>query len=249
MGSNVTLAVTVLGCAGMFATAERACSGYLLEIDDRRLWLDAGPGTWQRLLRHLHYRDLGGIVLTHRHPDHTSDFFMALHARYLGVAAPLPRIPLWAPQETVDMLCDYDDSLGDVFELHSVTERDSVAIGEASIKFVSMAHPPETLGVRVEHDGKVVAYSADSGPAADFKALAADADLFLCEATMQGDAEWEGHLNAAQAVAIARDAGARRLVLTHLPPERDPAASLAEARHVAEDAPLEVAEEGRRFEV
>jgi ribonuclease BN (tRNA processing enzyme) len=245
----VTLAVTVLGCAGMFATAERACSGYLLEIDDRRLWLDAGAGTWQRLLRHIHYRDLGGIMLTHRHPDHTSDFFMAFHARDFGEAQPLPRIPLWAPQETLDALCSFDSSLGDAFELRALAAGDSISIFGARFSFVAMSHPPETLGVRVEHGGKVLAYSADTGPGADFDRLAARADLFLCEATLEGDREWEGHLNAAQAKAAAERVGVRRLMLTHLPPERDPSATLSEVGPVADGLEVDLASEDRRVEV
>jgi ribonuclease BN (tRNA processing enzyme) len=245
----VTLAVTVLGCSGMFATAERACSGYLLEIDDRRLWLDAGAGTWQRLLRHVHYRDLGGVMLTHRHPDHTSDFFMAFHARDFGEIQPLPRIPLWAPQETLDTLCGFDSSLDDAFEPRTIADGDSIEIFGAEFSFVSMSHPPETLGVRVEHAGKVLAYSADTGPGADFERLAGRADLFLCEATLVGDKQWEGHLNAGQARAVAERVGARRLLLTHLPPEREPSASLAEAGPVGADLQLELASEDRRIEV
>jgi ribonuclease BN (tRNA processing enzyme) len=245
----VTLAVTVLGCAGMFATAERACSGYLLEVDDYRLWLDAGPGTWQRLMRHVHYRNLDGIMLTHRHPDHTSDFFMALHARDFGEFQPLPRIPLWAPQETLDALCSFDSSLGDAFELRALAAGDSITIFGAQFSFVAMSHPPETVGVRVEHGGKVLAYSADTGPGADFDRLAGRADLFLCEATLEGDREWEGHLNAAQAKAVAEGVSVRRLMLTHLPPERDPSVTLSETGPVAEGLEVDLASEDRRVEV
>jgi ribonuclease Z len=50
-------------------------------------------------------------------------------------------------------------------------------------------------------------------------ALARDADLLVCESTfVSGEedlAERHGHLTAAQAATLARDAGARRLVLTH----------------------------------
>ncbi len=49
--------------------------------------------------------------------------------------------------------------------------------------------------------------------------LAERADLLVCESTFlseEGDvAAAYGHLTAAQAAEIARDAGARRLVLTH----------------------------------
>ena len=245
----MTLAITVLGTSGMFATADRACSGYLVEWDGFKLWLDAGAGTWQTLRSAIDYRELSGVLLTHRHPDHTTDVFQALHARYLGTHGRLPPIPLWAPQGTLDALKNFDSDMDDVFELRSVSGSERLELKGASLSFVSMAHPPETLGVRIEAGGSVAAYSADSGAAADFAALAHDADLFVCEATLQGGASWEGHLNAAQAGTIAAGVGARKTLLTHLPPERDHEPTLAEARAAASSSDVELAEQGRRYEV
>ena len=245
----MTLSVTVLGSSGMFATAAKACSGYLVEWDGFKLWLDAGAGTWQSLRSAIDYRDLSGVLLTHRHPDHTTDVFQALHARYLGTHGRLPPIPLWAPQGTLEVLTAFDSDMDDVFELRSVAGSERLELNGASLSFVAMSHPPETLGVRIEQAGRVAAYSADSGPAADFKALAQDADLFVCEATLQAGANWEGHLSGAQAGAIAAAVGARKTLLTHLPPERDHALTLAEARAAAPSSDIELVEQGRRYEV
>jgi ribonuclease BN (tRNA processing enzyme) len=62
--------------------------------------------------------------------------------------------------------------------------------------------------------------------------LAADADVFLCEAAFldQPDLPQDLHLSALQAAMYAARAGAGQLVLTHLVAWNDPAASLAEAR-------------------
>ncbi len=245
----MTLAITVLGSSGMFATADEACSGYLVEWDGFKLWLDAGAGSWQSLRATTDYRDLSGVLLTHRHPDHTTDVFQALHARYLGTHGRLSPIPLWAPQGTLDVLTAFDSDMADAFELRSVSGSERLDLKGASLSFVTMAHPPETLGVRIEAQGRVAAYSADSGPAADFEALAQGADLFLCEATLQGGASWEGHLNGAQAGSIAAAVGAHKSLLTHLPPEKDRSVTLAEARAAAPSSDIELAEQGRRYEV
>ncbi len=245
----MTLAITVLGNSGMFATADRACSGYLVEWDGFKLWLDAGAGTWQSLRSTTDYRELSGVLLTHRHPDHTTDVFQALHARYLGIQGRLPPIPLWAPQGALEVLNSFDSDMDDVFELRSVSGSERLELKETSLSFVPMAHPPETLGVRIETGGRVLAYSADTGPAADFEALAHDADLFVCEATLQGGASWEGHLSGTQAGAIAAAVGARKTLLTHLPPEKDHSVTLAEARAAAPSNDIELAEQGRRYEV
>jgi ribonuclease BN (tRNA processing enzyme) len=250
MGSRVTLSVTVLGCSGMYATPSNAASGYLIEFDDTRLWLDAGPGTWRHLLRHIDYTDLDGVVLTHRHPDHTTDVFQAFHARYYGGPDPLVPIPLWAPGETLERICGFDPDMTGSFKLEQLSAGQPLTLGSATLTFVSMVHPPETLGVRIEHEGAVFAYSADTGPTADFAALASDADLFICEATLQEeDGGWEGHMLASETGSAALSVGARRLLLTHLPPDRDWKHSLEQARAVAGDLPVDLAADDMTLEV
>lgn len=242
--------VVVLGCAGMFATTERAASGYLLRFGGANLWLDAGAGTWRNLLGHIEYPDIGGVVLTHHHPDHTSDVFQAYHARMYGQAEPLPVIPLWAPQETIDRCLAFAEGIGDSFDLRPVSAGDVFDFDGARVSFHDMAHPPQTLGVRVEKDGRVLAYSADTGPGADFSGLIKDADLFICEATFQAtDEEWEGHMHSAVAAEVATRYGVRHLVLTHLPPRRDLQQSLDQAIQSSKGMRVELAADGKVYEI
>lgn len=246
----MSVVVTVLGSSGMFQTLDRACAGYLLEIDDEKVWLDAGAGTWRNLLSVISYDQLTGVLLTHGHPDHTTDVLQAYHARQYGQSAPLPPIPLWGPQETIDRLTGFSKELGDAFNLCALDARDEVTLGKARVRFVEMAHPAQTLGVRIEHPDVVVAFSSDTGEAADFEALAGNADLFVCEATSQdSDDLWEGHLRASQASEIAQRVGVKRLLLTHLRPGRDHSVTLDEARRAAPGLSIDLAEDGSRMEL
>lgn len=245
----MSFTITVLGCAGMFATRERAASGYLVQFGDFDVWVDAGPGTWRNLLGYIDYPELDAIVLTHDHPDHTTDVFMAYHARLYGQKEALPKIPLFAPQQTLDKLLAFA-SVDEAFDLHPVTSQQSVELGGATISFHRMAHPGETLGVRVEFDGGVFAYSADSGPDGELDALSKDADVFICEVTFQkGDEGWDGHMLASEAAEIAARNNVAHLVLTHLPPSRDLGLSLQQAHASAEGVKIELADDGKRYEV
>lgn len=247
---NLSIGVTILGSAAMYATTERACAGYLVETENRTLWLDAGAGTWRNLLHHTDFTKLDGIVLSHRHPDHTSDVFQCFHARRYGGSEPLPRIPLWAPEETIECLMGYAQGLEDSFHINPVSQNGSVTAGDATLSFVRMAHPVETLGVRIESDGSTLAYSSDSGPDADFEALAEGAGLFICEATFQdSDEEWEGHMSASQAGGLAAELGVGELVLTHLPAGRDLGLSIAEAEGTASGVTVRLAADGLRLGV
>lgn len=247
----MSFAVTVLGSSGMFPTTERAASGYLFERDGKSIWMDAGAGTWRNLIGFVSYADLDGVLLTHRHPDHTSDVFMAVHARLLGQAEPLPPIPLWAPAETIERLVHfYNKELNECFDLREIGEGDKLEIAGAQIAFVRMVHPPMTLGVRISDPEGVLAYSADTGPTADLAQLASGASMFICEATLQDSDElWEGHLSASQAGATAAANDVDQLVLTHLPPARDYGLSLAEAQRTCGDSGVRLATDGLRLEV
>jgi ribonuclease BN (tRNA processing enzyme) len=246
----VTLGVTVLGSSGMFATTQRACAGYLLETPGARLWMDAGAGAWRNLLHHMPYASLDGVLLSHCHPDHTTDVFQALHARRFGGPEPLSPIPLWAPQETLDRLRAFNDVIAESFRLEPISPGQRLNIRGAQFDFVEMAHPPDTLGMRVTYDGAVLAYTADTGPSADLRGLAHEAELFICEATLQdSDEPWEGHMRASEAGAAAAKLGIGQLLLTHLPPGRDVLLSLAEAQGAAGDVSVALAMDGQRFEV
>jgi ribonuclease BN (tRNA processing enzyme) len=234
----------------MYATRERAAAGYLVDSDGSYLWVDAGGGTWRNLLEQIDFRDLSGVLLTHAHPDHVGDVFQAFHARHYGGPAPLPPIPLWAPKETIDALTTFSSSLADSFDCRAIAAGDELDFGGARLAFFKMVHPEDAVSVRIAADTGVIAYSGDGGPDSDFDGLAHDADWMVCEATLQdADKEWEGHMNATQAGTVAARCHVRHLVLTHLPPERDLALSLAQARSTAGDCDVSLAYDGLRIEV
>lgn len=246
----MTFSLTVLGSSGMFGTPQRACAGYLLRTDLGTVLVDCGAGSWRNLLGHVDYSELDAVVLSHRHPDHVSDVFQVFHARRYGAAEPLPSIPLWAPAETLDRLTTFAKELDEAFVLNAVAPGDSIEAAGVTMSFFGMAHPPETVGIRMQRDGDVIAYSSDTGPDGDIQGLAGDADVFVCEATLQdSDDTWEGHLRASQAGRVAAEAGVGKLVLSHLPPGRDHGLSLTEAHKTSGDAEVQLASDGLKVEV
>lgn len=234
----------------MWATPERACAGYLLDLDGSKVLLDCGAGVWRNLQAHVDPTSIQGVILSHRHPDHVSDVFQIFHSRLYGGEAPLPEIPLWAPAETLERLTAFSKELDQAFHLSSISAGDNISIDGAELTFFPMAHPPDTVGVRIQIDGAVFAYSSDTGPTGDLDALAQGADVFVCEATLQdSDDPWEGHMRASQAGEAGARAGARKIVLTHLPPGRDAGLSLAEAHKASGEADVQLAADGLNLEV
>ena len=78
-------------------------------------------------------------------------------------------------------------------------------------------NPSDVLGP--SRPGKIIAYCTDTRPGAAGRELGRGADLLIHEATYTEDLTLEarqfGHSTAAQAAAVAIEAGARRLLLTH----------------------------------
>jgi ribonuclease BN (tRNA processing enzyme) len=110
-------------------------------------------------------------------------------------------------------------------------------VGPLRVTAARMAHPVETYGFRIEHAGRVLAYSADTGPSDALVDLARDADFLLCEASFLEPVDGGAadlppglHLTGQQAAQHAERAGAGELVLTHLVPWNDQDRTLDEAR-------------------
>jgi len=124
-------------------------------------------------------------------------------------------------------------------------------IGPFQVTTAHMNHPVETFGYRLEHGGRSIAYSADTGESAELVGLARGADLLLCEASLLDgpDLPADLHLTARQAAQHAAQAGAGRLILTHLVPWNDRARTLEEACGSSFAGPISLAASGQSIDV
>ncbi|SDN37575.1 MBL fold metallo-hydrolase [Streptomyces wuyuanensis] len=248
--------LTVVGCSGSFPSAESACSSYLVEADGFRLLLDMGNGALGELQRHIGLYDLDAIFLSHLHADHCIDmcgYFVARYYRHDGGRC--DAIPVYAPEGAEQRLTTAyadtpsDKSMSEVFDFHTL-KPGAFEIGPFSVRAEKVAHPVDTFGIRVEHGGRSLTYSGDTGVCDPLVDLADGTDLFLCEAAFTHGKEDipDLHLNGREAGAHAARARVGRLVLTHIPPWTDAERNLADAREVF-DGPVELAAPGAVYEL
>jgi ribonuclease BN (tRNA processing enzyme) len=214
--------LTVLGACGAWPEAGQACSGYLVEHDRFRLLVDAGYAIVPRLLQWTPAERIDAVFISHGHPDHCADLNPLLRARALR-DDPAPPLPVYALPGALDavLALDRPGMLTDFIALHEFTAGNQFDIGPFRAETVLLPHWVPNAGVRLTADGTTIAYTGDSGPSADVVALARDADLFLAEASYVDDmpADSREFLNSARTAGQqAADAGARRLLLTHLLP-------------------------------
>lgn len=181
--------LTVVGCSGSFPSADSACSSYLVEADGFRLLLDMGNGALGELQRHIGLYDLDAIFLSHLHADHCIDmcgYFVARYYRHEGGRC--DAIPVYAPEGAEQRLTTaYADtpsptSMSEVFDFRTL-KSEAFEIGPFSVRTEKVCHPVEAYGIRVEHGGRSLTYSGDTGVCESLHKLAEGTDLFLCEAS------------------------------------------------------------------
>jgi ribonuclease BN (tRNA processing enzyme) len=217
--------LTVLGACGAWPGAGLACSGYVVEHDGFRLLLDPGYATLPRLLTHMDAADVDAVAVTHGHPDHCADLNPLLRSRALA-SRPAPPLPVYAPPGSLDavLALDRPGMLSHAYTWHELNADETVPIGPFRLRTRLLPHYVPNLGMRIEAGGRVLAYTGDTGPSAGIVALARGADLLLAESTYADEvpAPDAAFLSSArQAGQAAADAGAARLLLTHLWPGQD----------------------------
>jgi ribonuclease BN (tRNA processing enzyme) len=252
--------LTILGCSGSVPGPGKAASGYLIEAGGFLLGLELGNGTLAELQARHDPFGLGGLLLTHLHPDHCADFGALTVLRRYHPAPPYDardrRLPVYAPEIAPARLARAyaaDDAelagtdLSDVFDFHPLTA-DQAKVGPFEVSAVPVDHPTTAFGLRVRHNGRTLAYTGDTGPCGALDELARGADVLLAEATWTDapDRPAGVHLSGRQAGALARRAGVGRLLLTHVAPWSDRDAILAEAR--AEFPGAVLVEQGEGYE-
>ena len=228
--------LTVLGSNGTYPTPGRPASGYLIDHAGTTVWLDTGPGTLPAVMEGPGVAAVDGIVLSHVHADHCADLFPLLNVLRFGDEA-RSGVPVMCPRGLPERFSGFlgaeeGHALFEVFAFDEVGPGDERTLGSLSLRFGAATHPVPALVTRVEAAGRSVVYSGDTGPGSDLEALAHQADVLLCEATMQGEPptdRYPHHLFAVEAGAAAAASGARQLVVTHVAPTLDPAVSVAEA--------------------
>ena len=219
--------VTVIGCSPAWPNAGSAQSGYLVEGGGARLLLDCGPGVLARLRESDGgWPRVDAVAITHFHLDHWGALAPWVFGASYGPGRSAPKPALWLPPGGGDRFRSYGELMsfaGLIDRVFDVREYGDgpFAVGDLTVEAYRLEHYSElTFGLRVANERSVLAYSGDTGPTPNLAALARDADVFLCEATLgEPEPAERGHLSAAEAVAAFETSGARRLVVIHRPSE------------------------------
>ncbi|MBW1808691.1 MAG: MBL fold metallo-hydrolase [Deltaproteobacteria bacterium] len=223
--------LTVLGSGGISPDPQRGGAAYLLSDKECHLLLDAGPGSSRALVKAGYSpADLFGICITHRHPDHTSEFRLIIdQERSRRRSEPL----LLAGPEILDDLINFhltwgrDKPASLSFQIDRLVLPGKRQAGSFLIESVAVPHVSQSVGLRITAGNQTIVYPGDCGPSEKVVLLAKAADLLILECTLASGQNSRHHLSPEDAGQIALQSGCKKLVLSHFPPTADVENALA----------------------
>ncbi len=90
--------ITLLGTGTPTPSLRRMSASYLVEVADRRILFDFGPGGYQRMLEAgLRAVDITDVFFTHLHYDHCLDYVRLLMTRWDQGAGRIPELNVFGP--------------------------------------------------------------------------------------------------------------------------------------------------------
>ncbi len=220
--------LTVIGSGTISLSPSRGCAAYLLESGELRIMLDCGPGAAHTMARlGIDWWGVTHIVLTHFHLDHISDLpvliFAFRHARLEPRTAPLTII---GPAGTRDLITRWAAALGDWLQLPGFpltiveTELETPLDVGSGVMLTSRSvpHTAESVAYSVEHDGRRLVYTGDTGHDPSLAVWAAGCDLLLAECSLPDSMPVAIHLTTSETAALAAAVAPGTLVVTHMYP-------------------------------
>jgi ribonuclease BN (tRNA processing enzyme) len=96
--------IRLLGTGTPTPSLKRMSSGYLVEVGERKILFDFGPGAYHRLLESgVKPTQITDIFFTHLHYDHCLDYIRLLMTRWDQGADRIPELNVYGPRHTARM--------------------------------------------------------------------------------------------------------------------------------------------------
>ena len=221
--------LTILGSGTIVPSIERSAPAYILKVGRETLLIDMGPGLLRQMKRaKVDVSEVDIILISHFHPDHTSDFVPFIFATKYALGSYREKdLTILAPRGFGDL----SDGLERVYGDWIVPEAYDIFIeemgegkrdfGNFSVTTAPVNHNPESIAFRVDGMGGSFVYSGDTDFSHSLIELAGGVDLLLLECAFPDEMKVPGHLTPTEAGKLAAESEPERLVLTHFYPPMD----------------------------
>ena len=225
---HIMMKLTLLGTGTACLNKRSQESGYLLEIDDKKLLFDSGAGIAYRLLDvGVLVKDIDHFFYSHLHNDHINDLPTMIWTSNCRPGRIKP-MKIYGPEgirEFVDNMMkfflrkDYPELPFKI--IVEEIEGNSIVLDDVKITTHRLEHA-ENIGYRVEYDGNVIVYTGDTGYCDGIKKLIKDADIVIMECgTIDENPDKVTHMTPSKVSESVKGSNVKILILVHRYPELD----------------------------
>lgn len=208
--------ITFLGTNGWYDSATGNTPSILIDTKDCYIVLDAGFG-FAKLNNYLKEDKPIYLFLSHFHLDHTC----GLHT--LPMLGKNIRLTILGQRKTKKYLNilirhPFSASFSDFgYKVKIVELKPGVHHLPFETFCLPLKHADPALGYRFNIEGKIITYCSDTGICPNDLELAKGADILVHECGFAvGIVDTWGHTNPEESAQLAKDAGVKKLILTHL---------------------------------
>ena len=195
----------------------RASGGIWLTLEGTHVLIDPGPGALLRCLSSrpkLDPQDLEGIILTHKHLDHSNDINIMIEAMTNGGFKKKGMV--FAPQDALEgdpVILQY--AREQVNHIEILREKASYQVGNISFKTPKrLKHGVETYGLNIKGKNNTISLITDTDY---FPELASffTGDILIINVVMLEERSTIEHLSLNEAELIIKENKPRLAILTH----------------------------------
>ncbi|MDI6840504.1 MAG: MBL fold metallo-hydrolase [bacterium] len=218
--------VVFIGTGCGVPSNQRSSPCILIRVGKDNLLFDTGPGSLRKLFEAgFTYKDIGYLLYTHFHVDHIADLAPFLFASKYTENLREKDLYIIGPKGIKrfyqKLLNLYGEQIQSLHYNVKLIDENKFSTSNWKISTVSLPHTPESIGYRVtDRRKRVIVYSGDTEYSATLVELARGSDLLILECSFP--VSTPGHLYPGLAGRIAKEAGAKQLILTHLYPICEP---------------------------
>jgi len=217
----------VLGSGTCVPSLSRSAPGYFLTAGDKQLLIDIGSTVPQQLVKAGRSGfEIDAVFITHTHPDHVSGLSPFLHSltstpgktrvKELYLVGP-PGIKEYYNR----CICSIQGP-PKTFPVTVIEMKEVFELAPFHILGTKTVHTANSMAFRFFRNNKSVVFTGDCDFDQGLISFSRTAELLVIDCSFPNDMKTRGHLTPKECALVAKEAGVKKVVLTHIYPSPAP---------------------------
>lgn len=211
----------ILGSGTCVPSLKRSAPGYYLEAESRKILIDCGSGTLLQLEKlGKSYKDIDAVFITHPHPDHIAGLMPLIHA--------LLATPLFKREKTLSLIGPkgfkefYQKSIASImgrpktFSIQIIEIENKMDYPPFHVLAAKTIHSENSIAFRFEYKNKSIVFTGDADYDNGIIELSKNSDILIADCSFPESMKVSGHMTPQECGLVAKKAGVKKLVLSHL---------------------------------